>query len=74
MSEDEGIKRSPRKHQRSVSASDAAKNIIKNKEPNKTKRTHPKICSDKDKTEVGKNGNDPKKPTTTPHRDTWAPW
>jgi hypothetical protein len=65
MLEDEGIRSSPRKHSRPVSAADAAKNIVKNKETKKSKNSHSKKHSAKDKTEVGKNDNDPKKSNPT---------
>ena len=62
MSDDDAeIRRSPKKHKRSVLPSDAAKNIIKNKDPKNSKNANPKKRSDKETTEVGKNDNGPKK-------------
>jgi hypothetical protein len=59
--DDKGNRTSPRKHKRSGSASDAAKNIVKNKEAKNNKNANPKKRSDKDATEVGTNDNGPNK-------------
>jgi hypothetical protein len=62
MSDDDAeIRRSPKKHKRSVLPSDAAKTIIKNKEQKNNKNVHPKTRAEKASKEVGKHNNDPHK-------------
>ncbi len=56
--DDQDIRRSPKKHKRSVVPSDVAKNIMKNKEQKNSKTANPKTRTERARKEIGKKDND----------------